>query len=245
MSLTIDGSTVTWAPPGCAQQDPPLVLWGIGTSRTFRAHWMLTELGLSYVSRRIQSRTGETMEPAFLKLNPRHKIPLLQHGALTVTESAAIIQYLAEQFAPPPGLFAPSDATARAKLNEWCYFIMSELDGHTLYVIRRHVGLKHLYGEAPTAVEAAKAYFLEQVEALQPQFRGIDPYLFGDRLSVADILLTSCLDWAVAVGIALPPATLAYRERTTSRPAYSEARRRNDAAIHPESCGGLPAKGST
>ena len=40
-----------------------LVLWGIGTSRTLRAHWALRELGLDYQSRPIQSRTGETKTP--------------------------------------------------------------------------------------------------------------------------------------------------------------------------------------
>lgn len=238
MSLSIDGSTVTWAPPGCTQPDAPLVLWGIGTARTFRAHWMLAELGLGYVSRRIQSRTGETMEPAFLKLNPRHKIPLLQHGDLVVVESAAIIQYLSERFAAPPTIFAPTDAAARARLAEWCYFIMSELDGHTLYVIRRHVGLKHLYGEAPTAVEAARLYFREQLGALEDRFGGIGDYLFGAQLSIADILLTSCLDWAVGYDIALPEPMLAYRARVTDRPAYREARRRNDPGIEPAACTG-------
>ena len=238
---TIDGSSVTWDAPGGARLEPPLVLWGIGTPRTFRAHWMLAELDLPYTSRRIQSRTGETMEPAFLKLNPRHKIPVLQHGTLAMAESAAIIEYLSERFDPPPTFYAPRDASERAKLAEWCYFIMSELDS-TLYVIRRHDGLKHLYGEAPTAVNAAKAYFQEQLGAMEAQFEASQPYLFGARLSVADILLTSCLDWAVDYGIDLPAPMLAYRARVISRPAYREARRRNNVdqwrATGPRCCGG-------
>jgi glutathione S-transferase len=62
--------------------------------------------------------------------------------------------------------------------------------------------------------------------------------LFGARLSVADILLTSCLDWAVDYGIELPAPMLAYRARVTSRPAYREALRRNNTAIGPQFCGG-------
>jgi glutathione S-transferase len=38
-----------------------LTLFGIGTSRAMRAHWMLLELGLDYESRPIQSRSGETL----------------------------------------------------------------------------------------------------------------------------------------------------------------------------------------
>jgi len=176
------------------------------------------------------------MDPEFLKLNPRHKIPVLQHGTIAMAESAAIIQYLSERFDPPPTFYVPRDAMARAKLAEWCYFIMSELDS-TLYVIRRHDGLKHLYGEAPTAVNAAKVYFQEQLGAMEAQFEDTQTYLFGARLSMADILLTSCLDWAVDYGIDLPAPILAYRARVASRPAYREARRRNNPAIGPRCCG--------
>ena len=61
-----------------------------------RAHWMLLELGLDYECHPLQSRTGETHTDAFKRLNPRHKIPVLRHGALVLTESAAILQYLSE-----------------------------------------------------------------------------------------------------------------------------------------------------
>jgi glutathione S-transferase len=194
---------------------------------------MLTELGVPYLSHRIQSRTGETLDPAYLKLNPRHKIPTLQHGALTLTESAAIIHYLAETIDPPDHLFVPADAGQRARVNEWCYFIMNELDGHALYLIRRHVGLKHIYGEAPEAVESARIYFREQIEPLTPRFEELPAYLFGQRLSVADMLLTTCLEWADSAGIAVPQAVAAYRDRVAARPAYGEAKRRNDPATVP------------
>ncbi len=93
MSQTADGSTVLCGPFGTTQADVSLALWGIGSARAFRVHWMLAEFGLPYLSHRIQSRTGETTTPSYLKLNPRHKIPLLRHGSLLVAESAAIIQY--------------------------------------------------------------------------------------------------------------------------------------------------------
>jgi glutathione S-transferase len=195
---------------------------------------MLAELGLTYKSFRIQSRTGETMTPEYLRLNPRHKIPLLQHEGLSFTESAAIIQYLSERFPVPATFCAPTDPVARARVFEWCYFIMSELDGHTLYVIRRHVGLKHIYGEAPAAVESAKIYCREQIEAIAPHFDTITgSYLFGEQISVADILLTTCLDWAISADIALPEAVHAYLDRIHQRPAFGEALRRNDPSIPP------------
>jgi glutathione S-transferase len=202
-----------------------LTLYGIGTSRTMRAHWMLLELGLDYETRPIQSRTGETQRDDFLRLNPRHKIPVLRHDPFVLSESAAIVQYLSETF-PNPNVFAPQDANARAALNEWCFFIMTELDAGSLYVVRRHEGLPQIYGEAPTAVESAKTYFSHNLEAMAPRIAR-SAYLLGERLSAADILLMTCLDWAVISGIALPPNLSDYRRRIAARPAYLAALKKN------------------
>jgi glutathione S-transferase len=205
-----------------------LTLWGVGTSRTLRAHWMLLELGLEYQFHPIQSRTGETKTDEFMRLNPRHKIPVLRHGPFVLSESAAIIQYLSETFANPTEFYVPVDAKSRAALNEWCYFIISELDAGSLYVVRRHEGLPQVYGEAPVAVESAKSYFLHNLEAMSRRIRG--PYLLGERLSVADILMMTCIEWAALSGISIPEAWSQYRRSIAKRPAYRAAIERNFAA---------------
>jgi glutathione S-transferase len=206
-----------------------LTLWGTGTGRTMRAHWMLLELGLEYEFHPIQARTGETQTEEFRRLNPRHKIPVLRHGQFVLTESAAIIQYLSETFGISKELHVPTDAMSRATLNEWCYFIISELDAGSLYVMRRHDNLKHMYGEAPAAIEAAEKYFLHNLEAMAARVESGGPYLLGDRFSAADILLMTCLDWAVSSEIALPDPFSHYRQRVAQRPAYRAALRRNFA----------------
>ncbi len=213
-----------------------LTLWGVGTSRTMRAHWMLLELGLDYLCHPIRSRTGETLTDEFRRLNPRHKIPVLKHKSLVLTESAAIVQYLSETFADSNHLYVPRDAERRAALNEWCYFIMTELDAGSLYVMRRHEGLAQVYRDAPIAVQSARTYFLHNLEAMAPRIAGA-PYLFGDLLSVADILLMTCLDWAALSGMPLPSTLSSYRERIAQRSAYQAAMEKN----FPE----LPANAAT
>ena len=198
-----------------------LTLWGMGTVRQLRPHWMLAELGLDYEYFPVHPRSGETMKPEFLRINPRHKVPVLRHGEMIIAESAAIIQYLSEAFPAPAGLYLPGEAKARAKLNEWCYFIVSELDATSLYIIRRHLGLKHIYGEAPRAVEEARKYFSEQLGAIDGRF-GVT--LLPEGFSVADILMTTCLDWAVDEKIALPAKACAYHAGMTARAAYQAAR---------------------
>jgi glutathione S-transferase len=210
-----------------------LTLWGVGTSRTMRPHWMLLELGLEYEFHPIGSRTGETKTDEFMRLNPRHKIPVLRHGSLVLTESAAIIQYLNETFASPDSIYAPRDAESRAALNEWCYFIATELDAGSLYVMRRHIGLEHIYGAAPKAVESARNYFIENVEAMAPRIAKAGRYLMGERFSVADILMMTCLDWAVLERIPLSEPIHEYRSRVALRPAYRQALERNFPARQP------------
>ncbi len=201
-----------------------LTLWGMGTVRQLRPHWMLAELGLDYEYFPVHPRSGETTKPEFLKINPRHKVPVLRHGDFILTESAAILHYLAEAFEAPDSLYLPQDPAGRARVNEWNYFIMSEIDGHALYVIRRHDDLKALYGDAPKAVEAARAYFADQFNAMAPRVGAAGRYLLGDRLSVADILLVTTIDWAIDYRLALPPNVLDYHAFVTRRPAYRSAR---------------------
>ena len=207
--------------------EPDLTLWGIGTPRTMRAHWMLTEFGLDYDLRPITSRSGETMTREFLALNPKHKIPVLCHGSFVLSESAAIIAYVGEEFAAPDGFFVPTDATARARLNEWCYFIMTELDALSLYVIRKHLDLPEIFGEAPGAVTAARDCFSEQTSALFAGFARDREHLMPEGMSVADILLVTCIQSAYRRGITVPDCLTGYNERMIERPAYRTALERN------------------
>jgi glutathione S-transferase len=201
-----------------------LTLWGMGTVRQLRPHWMLAELGLDYEYFPVHPRSGETMKPEFLSINPRHKVPVLRHGELVIAESAAIIQYLSEAFTPPNDFFVPRDPAARARFNEWCFFVVSELDATSLYIIRRHLGLKHIYGEAPKAVEEARKYFSEQLGAVAHRFGG--PYLLAEGFSAADILMVTCLDWATDEKIELPAQVAAYHQRLRQRSAYEVACRK-------------------
>ncbi len=203
-----------------------LTLWGMGTARQLRPHWMLAELGLEYAYHAFHPRSGQTTTPEFLALNPRHKVPVLRHGSLLITESAAIAQYLSDAFPAPPGVYAPRDAAGRAQVAEWCYFTMTELDAHALYIIRRHADLKHLYGDAPAAVSAAREYFADQFNAVVPRIERAGEFLLGDGLSVADIILVTILDWAISVDLPIAEVARAYRDRLAARPAYRSAQAR-------------------
>ncbi len=196
------------------------ILWGAGTARTLRAHWMLHEAGLEYETRPIGSRTGETQTPEFARLNPREKIPVLQDNALTLAESAAIVTYLAETYGQPRGLIPPLFSPERAAYFEWCFFTMTELDAHTLYVIRKHTALAATYGEAANAVRAAREGFQKQAHVADGALAGRGPFILGNTFTGADILLATSLDWAGRLEVPLTETLRDYVKRATSREAY-------------------------
>jgi glutathione S-transferase len=201
---------------------PPrrLVLWGVGTSRTLRAHWALHELGLDYECRPILARSGETKTPEYTKLNPRQKVPLLQDGDFKIAESPAIAAYLSNTYGTPENTLIPSDPREYATWLEWCFYAATELDATGLYVMRRHGDLKHIYGEAPIALESAAEYFATQLRHAEQTLQDGRPFLVGTRLTTADMLLTTCLTWAVNYRVPVTAACLAYMERIISRPVY-------------------------
>jgi glutathione S-transferase len=199
------------------------ILWGVSTSRTIRAHWALHELDLDYQIRPIQPRTGETQTAEFTALSARQKIPLLQDNGLVLTESAAIVAYLSDAYGKPHNRLLPANDTERARCLEWCFFVISELDATSLYVMRRHGDLRHIYGEAPLANQAAATYFQQQMRTVERALEAGSHYILGDRFTAADILLSTCITWAVRYGVAVAHSVLAYNARVTARQAYARA----------------------
>lgn len=205
-----------------------LVLWGATTTRTIRAHWALHELGLAYRCEPILPRSGQTKTERYTAVNPRQKVPALVDGDFTITESAAIITYLSTTYGTPDNILVPAAPRERARYDEWAYFIMAELDATSLYVVRRHLGLPGIYGEAPLAVTAALAYFQRQIGSVARTLDDGRPWLMGDRFTGADMLLTTCLTWATRLEQPLAESLLLFRDRATARPAYIAASAANE-----------------
>jgi len=206
--------------------DEKLVLWGVGTSRTIRAHWALHELDLPYESRPILPRSGETKTPEYTALNARQKIPLLVDGDFRIGESAAIVAYLSQTYSSPGHVLIPQEKSLQAKWLEWCFFVVAELDSTSLYVMRRHGtnnGLAHIYGEAPAVVSKAAEYFREQLRYVDVALSDGRTYLMGDQFTTADIILTTCLIWAIDYGVGICDSAQPYLERTKARSAYQRA----------------------
>lgn len=208
-------------------KDPSIRVWGAGTPRTLRVYWALHEFAAPYENVSIRTRTSDMDREDFLSVSPGQKIPALEHGELTLTESGAIVAYLFERFGPA----ATFSIAERAAIDRWSYFALTELDATSLYVIRRHQGLPEIYGEAPAAVAAAIAYFERQVavvdRALADKLADEREHIVGTTLSATDIHLTTCCDWASLCSLELPTTLARYASQQRERPAYRAAERAN------------------
>ena len=202
-----------------------IILWGSRTARTLRPIWIAEELEIEYELLPIGPRTGETLSEEYTKLNPKQKIPFMEHGDFQLSESLAICKYLQNTFSSD-SLFVPQTPKDLAKEDEWCSFIYGELDETCLYVMRRHYDLTNIYGAAPNVVESCRKY-------LERQFRVIEPYLekkesiLDQGFGLADIFLISCLDWAIYYKFDLPKNITLYRDKISERGAFKKAMKIN------------------
>jgi len=124
------------------------------------------------------------------------------------------------------GTLLPTSTQLLARYDEWQSFILMELDAQCLYIMRKHEDLAHIYGEAAAAMDTARAGFSKQIKLAVTALQN-NNYLVGEQFCGVDILLTTCLDWAVAYEFSLDSALMRYLTAMHSRPAYRSAAAHN------------------
>ena len=206
-------------------------LYGSKNSRSLRCVWALEEAGATYDYQRVNMMKGEGYKPAFKAINPAGKIPALQDGAMTPTESMAIVQYIADKF--PESALLADDIATRAQIHRWVYYAVTEVEPHLWAVAQHRFALpedKRVAALEPTTVwQLARS--LRPIEAAL----ATHPFIAGAAFSMADIVVFHCLVWTLSAKLeGVGVASLAYIERLKTRPAYQRAaeRERMEADKH-------------
>ncbi len=194
-----------------------------------RPVWVAEELELEYRLYPIGPRTGETQTGEFTTINPKQKIPcMIDHGVqggLILTESLPIARYLISEYGNPR-LSTPGTAAEYAREDEWCCYVLAEIDETSLYIIRRHRDLAHIYGESQVVVDSCFEYLERHLNVVERHLEGRE-FVLDRGFSLADIMLTTCLTWADNYGATLQPVSSAYVSRITRREGYLRARNIN------------------
>jgi glutathione S-transferase len=190
-------------------------LYEFGPTRSIRVRWTLQELGVDFEPIRVNLLAGEHRRPEFLKINPAGKIPVLVDGDSVLTESVAIVLYLAEKYSGK-GLL-PAGLEERAQVNRWLLFAATELE-QPLWRIARHTALYPEEQRLPGDVILASGEFKDMASVLEEHMQGRQ-FVAGDSVSVADFVMAYTLDWGNEAKLLDGcPQLLAYMERMYARP---------------------------
>lgn len=197
--------------------DAPLRFFFHPRSRARIVRWMLEECEARYEPVQLEFRT--TMKSAeYLAINPMGKVPALMHGSTVITESGAILAYLAELF--PEKRLAPAPGTAaRGSYYRWLFFLAGPVEAGMS--AKSQGFLEHQSDEQ--ALSAGYGRYDDVLATLRQAVEGRQ-YLCGDHFTAADVLMASYLRWGMMMG-SLPalPAFKAYAEPLQQRPAALRA----------------------
>jgi glutathione S-transferase len=160
-------------------------------SRSAMVHWMLEEAAAPYRIVPIDFEKGENKTPAFLALNPMGKLPTIEHRGVVVTETAAIIAYIADAF-PAAGLApAPGDAL-RGTYYRWLFFGAGCVEPAML---DRMMNRPEVERKAAVGWGSYDEVVATLRKALTP-----GPWLLGERFSAADVYIGSEIRFAMMFG---------------------------------------------
>ena len=177
--------------------------------------WTLQELGVDFDAVAVDLLAGAHQRPEFLQINPAGKIPALVDGDVVLTESVAIVLYLAEKY--PTKRLMPTDPAERAQLYRWLLFAATELE-QPLWRITRHTALYPEDRRLPGDVRLASEEFRAMAGVLERHMRGRE-FVVGDGVTVADFVTAYTLDWATEFGLLDRfPVLLDYVRRMYARP---------------------------
>lgn len=201
---------------------PRYTVIGDAQSRAARVLWMLEELGQPYEHIGVKPHTAEVTQ-----FNPSGKVPVLLVDGAPVTDSTAIMQYLADLH----GRFTHRAGTLeRARQDALTQCILDEFDA-VLWVAARHSFILPEAQRVPAVKESLRWEFARN-QKLFARRMGDGPYLMGAEMTMPDMVLTHCGIWARAAKFEITePGLLAYLDRMMQRPALRRALR-----------GGAPAK---
>lgn len=185
-------------------------------SRTLRVLWMLEELGLAYIHKPSAPRSDEVTT-----LYPAGKIPVLIANGTPLTDSTAILTYLADHHG---ALTFPAGTIERARQDGHTQFILDELDA-LLWTASRHSFVLPEEMRIGAIKDSLKWEYQNSLDRLESRL-GDSDYLMGDVMTVPDLIAAHCAGWAVSAKFPEPGAALAaYFDRLRDRPAFKAALR--------------------
>ncbi|GFE66257.1 glutathione S-transferase family protein [Litoreibacter roseus] len=189
-------------------------VFGTVKSRAFRVLWALQELDQPYDY--VPSLPGDADVRA---MNGTGKVPAMLDGDVQMTDSTAIITYLADKH---QNLTHPAGTKERAAQDALTHTVLDEFDA-ILWTAAKHSFVLPEDRRVPAVKETLRWEFETNAARMGARL-GDKAFLMGDQITVPDIVLTHCLGWSIIAKLGLnDPALSDYLSRMKARDAYKAA----------------------
>ena len=191
-----------------------LVFYTNPQSRGAMTHWMLEEIGCPYRTQ-VLAFGPEMKSPDYLAVNPMGKVPAIKHGDTVVTETGAILCYLADRF--PEAKLAPQPAD-RGAYYRWLFFVAG--------CCEPALGNKSAGWDPSTPELKVRFGYGSYEQVIDTVAKAVEGkrYIAGDNFTAADLYMASFLHWGMMFGaIEKRPVFEAYAKLHVGRPANKRA----------------------
>ncbi|XP_010215724.1 PREDICTED: glutathione S-transferase theta-1-like [Tinamus guttatus] len=208
-----------WAGAG-QQRGPPL------SSQPCRALYLFAKSNnIPFEFKRVELMKGQHKSKEFRKVNPMMKVPALEDGSFLLSESIAILLYLARKFKTPDHWY-PSDLQKRARVDEYLSWQHANIRAKSSDVFVSKFMLPVLVGQPlpPKKLEEIVEELNTVLKQFEVQFLQDKPFIAGSEVSLADLVALVELMQPVGAGHNL------FEEK----PKLAEWRSRVEAAVGPK-----------
>jgi glutathione S-transferase len=208
--------------------EPPVKLYHCSGSRGLRALWAVEEIGLDCELIALPFPPRRQI-PGYVELNPVGTVPTFVDGAVVMTESSAITQYLATRYAPGTLAVGVEEPDYPAFLDYLHHADATLTFPQTVY-------LRFAVLEPQRGLELAGAlyadWFAKRLAKVERRLHG-RAYLCADRFTAADIAVGYAILLARKIGIGdrVPEKVGLWFDCLAERPAYRRAIVRDETAV--------------
>ncbi|XP_048875587.1 glutathione S-transferase theta-1b isoform X5 [Brienomyrus brachyistius] len=132
---------------------------------------------------------GEQYREEFGKVNYFKKVPVIKDGDFTVSESIAILIYLAEKYGTPDHWY-PADLQTRARVDEYLSWQHSGMRKHAAKILWLKLMIPKAFGiDVPKEkMDSAMEDLEETLTAFEEKFLQDKPFIAGQKISLADLV---------------------------------------------------------
>ncbi|NOE26548.1 glutathione S-transferase family protein [Ruegeria sp. HKCCD6157] len=182
----------------------------------------LEEAGLEYEAIKLDFAGGEQTKPAYRQINPKGRVPALVADGGILTETGALLEFVAAKV-PEAGL-VPADPVMAARMREVMFYLAS-----TMHVNHAHKLRGHRWADKKSSWKDMKDKVAQTMTAScdyisSNGLRG--PFVLGEAFSLADAYLHVVCSWLEGDGVDVSafPKIVAFREAMEARPSVQAVR---------------------